>query len=107
VGVEEVQQAAVPDGEADDDTVVVVEQQGEVQPAAVPTEEEDEDTEVVEAQKRGSHSANQNEGVVVAVQAGRCASFGHDVEFDGEWDCPKSGGHVHFAVQQSGHSGGC
>jgi hypothetical protein len=43
----------------------------------------------------------------VAVQAGGCASSECDVESDGEWDYPKSVGHVRFAGQRSGHGEGC
>jgi hypothetical protein len=37
------------------------------------------------------------------VKAVACALSEHDVECDGELDYSKSTGHVHFAVQQSGH----
>jgi hypothetical protein len=41
--------------------------------------------------------------VAEAVQAGRCASYGHGVESDAEQGSPESVGHVPSAVQQSGH----
>jgi hypothetical protein len=45
--------------------------------------------------------------VAVAVQAGQCASYGHDVVSDGEQDFPEFVGHVPPAVQQFGHVEEC
>ena len=41
------------------------------------------------------------------MQAVACTWCKHDVECDGELDSPKSAGHIHFAVQQSGHGREC
>ena len=45
--------------------------------------------------------------VAVAMQAGPCTSYKHDVVSDGEQDFPAFVGHVLSAVQQSGHAEEC
>jgi hypothetical protein len=45
--------------------------------------------------------------VAVAMQAGPCASYEHDVVSDGEQDFLAFVGHVLSAVQQSGHAEEC